>query len=225
MLLVKVWGSLIAPKDKKWIDKKYMQEISSIFNDFDDIFLTHWTWNIGHWWVKRLIENNPWKKVNELLIEDFSNWRKILWNYFNQIDEFFPWFKRILAENFLKEDKNIFWKRKFIIWWDVLSNWEIISSDDIVWSMMRYDFVDFVLILTDVDGVYDKNWNVIDKITKDNFKNIIFWEKENDVTGWMQQKVLKILNSWKKVVICNWRNIDNINNWILYKKWEGTIIE
>jgi len=36
------------------------------------------------------------------------------------------------------------------------------------------------LVLTDVDGVLDKNGKVIDKIS--NLDNVFFWEKENDVT-------------------------------------------
>ena len=224
MLLIKIWGSLIAPKDKIWLDDTYLKQISAFLGQFNNIFLAHWTWNIGHWRVRELIKKNPWKDLNALLIGDFENWKKVLLDYFKNVDKYFSWFKRLSIEYFLDNDKNLFSEGRFIVWWDVIKTWNIISSDDIISDMMNYNFIEFVLILTDVNGVYDEKWNVIKKITKDNLANIKFWKKENDVTWWMKQKVLKILSSWKKAVICDWKNLENINNRIKYGHWEGTVI-
>lgn len=224
MLLVKIWWSLIAPKDKEGIDENYLQKISSFFLNFENIFITHWTGNIWHWRIKSLIKDNPWKDLRSLLINDFKNGRQILDIYFKKVDDYFSWFNRIYVEKFIKENKNNFKSWKYIIWGDVLSTWEIISSDDIIWEMINYDFIELVLILTDVDGVYDKNWQIIQNITKDNFDQIDFWNKKNDVTWGMKQKVLKILNTWKKAIICNWKNFDNLEKRLTLWKWLWTVI-
>ena len=224
MFLVKIWGSLIAPKNKVWLNEEYLKNVSSFFWKFSKIFIAHGTWNIGHWRVNDLVRKNSWKNLKELLVKDYENWRKILDNYFAKIDSYFSWYHRISINEFLESNKCKYSSWKFIIWGDVTINGEIISSDDIVSEMVKCDFVDLVLILTDVDGVFDKNWNIISKITKGNFSKIDFWKKENDVTWWMKQKVLKLLNLWKKVVICNWNDFKNIENWINNWVWQWTII-
>jgi len=224
MLLVKIWGSLIAPKNKVWLNEEYLKDISSFFWKFNKIFIAHGTWNIGHWRVSDLIKKNPWKNLKDLLVEDYENWRKILDNYFSKIDYYFAWYKRISINEFLESNKCKYSNLKFIIWGDVTKDGRIISSDDIISEMVKCDSVDLILILTDVDGVFDKNWNVINEITKYNFDKINFWKKENDVTWGMKQKVLKLLNLWKKVVICNWNNFENIKSWINNWIWRWTII-
>lgn len=224
MILIKVGWSLIAPKDKKWINFEYLKFIFSFLKDFNDIFLIHGTWNIGHGYVKNLLKNNPWENLSELLIRDFENWQKILNWFFSKIDNIFTDFKRIKAENFLEEDKSKFNKWKFIIWWDVLKNWNIISSDDIFPLMLEQDFIEKAIILTDVDGVYDKIWNIIPLITKKNFENINFWKKENDVTWAMEKKVNNILGNKKWVFICNWNDLDNVRKYLFSWTGKGTVV-
>jgi len=224
MLLIKIWGSLIAPKNASWINEKYLKEVSSFFLNFDNIFIAHWTWNIGHGRVKNLINLSPDRNLADLLIEDYKNWRKILDEYFAKIDEYFKWFTRIDLETFISNSKNDYSKWKFIIWWDVTPDGKIISSDDIISQMMKNNFVGLVLILTDVNGVFDSHWKVIPKITRDNIDKIKFCQKENDVTWWMHQKVMKILDSGKKAIICNWRDLENVKNWIEKGRGVWTVI-
>jgi isopentenyl phosphate kinase len=210
MFLIKLGGSLIAPKDKVGIDYDYLSKISDILWNIDNIFLAHWTGNVGHWWVNDILKN--WGDLKKLIIENYDKGKIILNNYFKEIDKYF-WFSRLYAESFLKDKFNErFWK--YIIWWDITKSGKIVSSDDIFSVMLDKSFIEKAIILTDVDGVLDEKNKVIPIINEYNFDKINFWTKKWDVTGWMKAKVEKILDSWKEVIICNGYNIDNILSWI-----------
>ena len=220
-ILVKIWGSLIAPKDKEGIDYNYLSSISYFFGSFFyDFMIVHWTWNIWHWWVKTLVNNCFWCDRKELLKKDYFNWRRILDKYFWQVDKFFG-YKRLKIQDFLEFP---YFEGKTIVGWEVLSTGDIISSDDIFQMVLKNSDVDLWLILTDVDWVLDKNWNVIKQISKKDLSKIDFWAKDWDVTGWMKAKVEKLLGLNKKIVICNWKDLVNIARWINLWIWNWTVL-
>ncbi len=219
-ILVKIWWSLIAPKNWKWLDLNYLKSISSVINNIDEkFFIIHWTWNIWHWRVKNLEEKSNWISRNDLIKKNYLNWKKIIKNFFNQVNEYFKKFSRLKIEYFLQNQK---FYENWLIWWDILKDWTIISSDDIFQFVLENDNTDLSLILTDVDWILDENKKVLTNIY--NTKNIKFWNKKNDVTWAMKSKVEKIIITWKKVVICNWYDTKNIMNWIKYWVWKWTLI-
>jgi len=138
-VLVKIWWSLIAPKDRRGIDYNYLFFISSFLKKFIYKFMIiHWTWNIWHWWVEKLISTYPWCDRTTLLKRDYSNWRIMLDKFFWQIDRYFG-YKRIELQKFLEFPC---FKDQTIIWWDVLKTWNIISSDDIFKMVLTKSEID-----------------------------------------------------------------------------------
>ena len=217
-ILIKIWWSLLAPKNTNKIDFDYLEKISTFVKNLPyDVMIVHWTWNVGHGWVS-LLKKNFLGDLKDALKKDYLNGRKKLDDYFCQIDKFF-WFKRKTIEDFLMFP---YFEKNTIVSGDVLENWEIISSDDIFQMVLKNSSVDLWLVLTDVDGVLDKNCKVIAKIS--NLDNVFFWEKENDVTWWMKAKVEKLLWLKTKIIISNGHNLENVSNWIFKWSWVWTVI-
>ncbi len=226
--LIKIGGSLIAPKEKiDFIDKKLLKKlrrilISCIWYNFSII---HWTWNFWHRIVKEILSkttnNLKFKKgVSILLKANYDVIRKKLDFYNKEIDKFFPFLKRYYPWNLDYNEEN------FLCGWDIDPNsWNIISSDDVFWTFLNRcnKIYDKYLILTDVDGVFDKNWNIINVIDKNNFSKIRFWSKDNDVSWGMKAKIKAILGKWP-VYILNGRNFKNLYNFFSWKKFVWTLV-
>lgn len=213
MILIKIGGSIIAPKDKIWyINHEYIDNFSKIIQWLDTI-LVHWTGNIGHWFIKEYWLS---KKTHAI-------WRRILNNYFKIIEDHFPNHTR------LKYDKNIdrtTIKNEIIIGGDITTDLSIISSDEIFAKVLANTAIQHAIIATDVDGVLDHNNKIIPIISKDNIDTINFRWKKGDVTGSMKQKIALLIQhnnkSTKTVRICNGYNLENIKNIITTNKGIGT---
>lgn len=223
-ILIKIWGSLLAPKNSQ---KKYFEVIkflSEIIKKFPDrnFFIINWSWNIWH----SFVENNILNEKNILILQEN------LKNFFSEIDKNFleNWIKISRFEtNKIYENRGNFqdfenFPKISILWWDILKNGKIISSDKIFW-----DFIDFFekkwelfswYFIWDTDWVYDENWKTILELSiKDDFEKINFKEKKWDVTWWMKNKFLELF--WKKfneIIIFNWSVKDNWNNIFFEKK-------
>ncbi len=229
-ILIKIWGSLLAPKNSQKKDFKIIKFLSKIIKKFPDknFFIINWTWNIWHTFVQENFLNE-------------KNIFKLQWNlkkFFSEIDEeFFKlWIKKnnfkrfetnkiyLDKENFFKKNKK-FEQKINIFWWDILKDWKIISSDKIFW-----DFINFFnekwekfdwFFAWDTNWIYDKSWLTIEKIYLSNFEKINFTEKKWDVTWWMKNKFLELI--WKKfdeIIIFNWLNLNSWKN-IFLKTWEN----
>ena len=171
-----------------------------------------------------MIKQNPWKKLENILLADYKNWRKILNNFNKIVSNYFPNFKRYYPWELFKKN---FEEKNIICWWDVDPlTWKIISSDDIFEFFVDKfsDKINKAIVLTDVDWVLDNKWNVINKINKNNLKLVQFWKKIWDVTWSMKAKVEKLV--WKKIeiLIINWYNINNLLNILQKNKWIYTKI-
>ena len=216
-ILIKVGGSLLAPKDKKWIDLNYLIWLNKFLSELQDsIFLVHWTGNIGHGWVRSIMKEGL--SVKEVVKQYYQEGRKVLDNFFEEIDKVLG-LKRLNIQSFL-------WNPYFLAWWiiggDILPSGDIVSSDDIFQTVLEKEQVDLALVLTDVDGVLDENNQVIPFIDKLSW--LKFWEKAWDVTGGMKAKVEKILLTHKPVIICNGYDFSNIKQWLSTWKWYWTLI-
>lgn len=218
MILIKLWWSIFAPKDKEnFIDTNYLNKfndaIKNIFKN-ENVILVHWTWNFWHWFVKK-----NWLNKN-----NFNDLDNILINFYKEIDRRLIWFKRVRA----KELNNInTYKWNYIIWWDILNkNWNIsiISSDDIFWKILSTNSVKKAIMMTDVDWVLNLEWKIIKEINSENIKDIYFWEKDKDATWSMRNKINSILEIWKKVLIVNWKEINVFKENINKEKIVWTIV-
>lgn len=221
MILLKIWWSLIAPKHKnKLFNLAFLKKIANFLKTFknETIILVHGTWNVWHWFVDAF----------GLTKKNYKSLRKQLDEYFDKIDSFFPSFTRLKATQILHSKYTLSNKSKIICWWDATSEPRIISSDDLFSHFLHTVGGENSYILTDVDGVLDKDNNIIKKIDYGKLKGIAFWGKSWDVTWAMWSKVRKLF-TWKKpsskiVRIINWDNLKNFNNIIRHKKWIGTKI-
>ncbi len=209
-VLIKIWWSLIAPKNREnYLDKIYLKEISDfIRKNILDVFLIHWAGNIWHNFLKKLIVETGFslKDVLKLYAEKIKYhiqyWYSIIDSYFFDLNRVY--IKKVLTG----EIKSFSWK---ITWWDIdWDNFLIISGDDAFsyLASLKNKF-DLKLILTDVDWVLDTQGNVIRKIDKNNIKNIKFWSVNNDLTWGMRWKVMKLLWKWP-IYILNGYNFKNL---------------
>jgi isopentenyl phosphate kinase len=221
MLLLKIWWSLIAKKNTDQdIDSGYLSDLYNFLQEHKDmsIILIHGTGNIGHWFVKKF-----W-----LSQETKYQLRKDLDEYFQKIDKIFPEFQRISIEDVINLKYHLSPKAKIICWWDITNEPKIISSDDAFASFLHNEDIKESYLLTDVDGVLDKNREIINQIDKQSFEDIHFWKKEWDVTGAMEQKIRKLFDhkTWgeKKIWIINGKKLENFHNIITKKEGIGTRI-
>ena len=223
-ILIKIWGSLLAPKDTEEKKFKVIEFLSEIIKKFPDknFFILNWTWNIWHSFVEKNILNEK----NILILQE--NLR----NFFSEIDKKFleNWIKisRFETNKIYENIRNFQDFEHFpqisIFWWDILKTWKIISSDKIF-----SDFIDFFnnkwenfswFFVWDTDWVYNENWETILEISiKNDFEKIEFKEKKWDVTWWMKNKFLELI--WKKfdeIIIFNWELEENWENIFFDKK-------
>jgi len=221
MLLLKIWWSLIATKNTDQdIDFEYLSKLHNFLQKYKDtsIILVHWTGNVGHWFVKKF-----W-----LSQETKHQLRKDLDEYFQKIDKIFPEFQRISIEDVTNVKYHLSPKAKIICWGDITDEPKIISSDDAFACFLHNEDIKESYLLTDVDGVLDKNGDIINQIDKKSFEDIHFWKKEWDVTGAMEQKIKKLFNhkTWeeKKIWIINGKKLDNFEKIITKKEGIGTKI-
>ncbi len=220
MPVIKLWWSVFSPKHKeKFLDKKYLKNFSKKINNIfsqSKIILIHWTWNFWHWFVKKYWLNKD--NYNEL--KQILNW------FFEEINKLFPNFKRIKAEDIVKNNYKTF--TKTIIWWDIYINKKneinIISSDKIFAKILKTEKQIDAYMLTDVNWVMQNNWEIINQISYENYNKTHFWEKDNDVTWNMQKKINHILSTWKKTYILNWKNLENFENVVKKNLWIFTKI-
>jgi len=214
MLLIKLWWSIIAPKNTPgYINKQYLKEFAVTIKKYDTI-LIHGTGNVWHGFIKQY-----WLSSNTYTIG-----RKQLDTYFQEIDTII-WHKRIRYP--YKDRSKI--KKSSIIWWDITRQYTIISSDTIFAEILSTNNnIQTAIIATDVDGVLDDKNSVIKTINKNNIHNIHFRSKSWDVTGSMKEKIQQLIkhNTWsKKIVwICNGYNLENLNNIITKNQWIWTKI-
>lgn len=215
MILIKLWWSLIAPKNKPWyINTEYLNSFYTTIKDHETIII-HGTGNVWHGFI-----NSYW-----LSAQTYNAWRDTLDKYFQYIDKQRPWHKRIKY----KEEKK--WEsieRNTVIGWDITEDLQIISSDKIFAKILAKNTIQIAIIATDVDGVLDMDNNIIPSIAKDNVETIHFREKPWDVTWSMKEKIQQLIThnqgSNKTVWICNGYNLENIHNIITTGKWIGTQI-
>jgi isopentenyl phosphate kinase len=213
MILIKLWWSIIAPKNKLgYIDKIYLQSFSKKLWTNNNI-LVHGTGNIWHWFIEKYGLSGKTYKVG----------REILDRYFNIIDSYLPWYTR---ERYTNSTDRRRIKQNTIIGGDITTDQKIISSDRIFAEILARKDISLAIIATDVDGVLDDNNNIIQDIDSSNIHTIHFWEKAGDVTWSMKEKIAQLIehNAWSKktVRICNGYNLDNIQHIIKTGQWVGT---
>lgn len=222
MLIIKVWGSIFAPKKSNIFFSDYLSELSFILSKYYkwQILLIHWTWNIWHDFV-----NNYW--VNKTTFEFFKEIRK---TFYKKMENLFYWYTRVSAQDVLEESKKIIlWEWNYIIWWDINSETlDIISSDQVFWFFSK-NFKDAdKIILTDVPWVLDESWETITKLNSSMINNIKFWDKSWDVTNWMKWKLLSIEKSlsidsnW--IWIIDWKKLKNLIEILTSWIWQWTYI-
>jgi isopentenyl phosphate kinase len=208
MLLIKLWWSIIAPKNTLgYINKEYLEQFRNTIKKHNTI-LVHGTGSIWHWFITQY----------GLSPQTYDIGRKALDTYFQQIDTII-WHERIRYPS--KDRSKI--KKSSIIWWDITTQHTIISSDTIFAEILAANKnIKMAIIATDVDGVLDQKNSIITTINKDNIHDIHFRSKPWDVTGAMKEKIQQLINhnSWSKktVRICNGYNLENLNNIIINNK-------
>ncbi|MED4590504.1 isopentenyl phosphate kinase [Priestia flexa] len=109
----------------------------------------------------------------------------------------------------------------------------IYSSDNIPEIFVDYFRVKRVVILTDVDGIYEslKDQNLIKRVNKDNYENILNIagsSNKQDVTGGMNNKVkalIRIAQKGTTSIICNGNNPESLIEGLYSDTPPGTTIE
>lgn len=113
-----------------------------------------------------------------------------LHEYEKKIDSYFDFCTR-LSHNDIEHDKD---SLSIIVWGTIKDNGEIVSSDAIIKKLASLYRYDYIILCTDVDGVYDDHKNIIKHIDSTNIDRIHFRWSDNDVTGGMKNKVHEIIS-------------------------------
>lgn len=200
MLLIKLGGSLIAPKNTNTINTQYVKNFYQLIKKYPSI-IVHWTGNVGHWFI-----NQYW-----LSEATFQIGRDILDTYLKYIDTLCNNHKRLhYSTNIDRGDI----PKNTILSWDITTDYKIISSDTIFAEILAHQNISLAIMITDVDGVLDENNNIIPLINQHNIDTIHFRQKKWDVTGSMKEKIMQLMQhnprSGKKVRICNGNDLVNI---------------
>ena len=222
MLVIKIWGSVFAPKKSEIFNTDLLLSLSKILFDTykGQIILIHGTWNIGHDFV-----NKYW--VNR---KSYEIYKKLREPFFKKMENIFTWFNRIKAEDVLKKWNIVSHKSwNFIIWWDIDSvSLDIISSDIVFWILSKENKNTKKIILTDVAWVLDNSNKIIKILELSLIDKINFWDKDWDVTDWMRWKISALSDylekNWSGVWIIDGNNLNNIRNIINLWNWEWTYV-
>lgn len=217
MDIIKIWGSILAPKHQyKVVNHSYLEQFSQFINQYfqdQQLILIHGAGSYGHGFVSQYGLN----------IDNQHLLRAQMDEYFEIIDQYFPQFQRHSAEDVINHSYTL--TEKTMTAWDVSSQATVISGDDTFAHYFKHEDIQRAFFLTDVPGVLDLDNNIIPEISQANIDDIHFWNKENDVTGSMEQKIKKLLDSkqpdiTKTVRILHADNLENFKN--ILQTWEGT---
>jgi isopentenyl phosphate kinase len=221
MLIIKLWWSVFAPKNSTFFDRDYLKQFYKLLKSFNkEIFFIHWAWNVGHSFVRE-----HW--LNQ---ESYSLWknsvRDNLWNPFTEI---FSDFQRIEIEDIMKGTVDVsFWEGNFITGWDISTDYQIISGDDVFAFVMQKLWAPVGYMVTDVPWILDQNGQTIPLFNTHSLGSVSFWKKEWDAQNSMLTKVstLQSYLSWSsaKVWIIDSRDLNNISYIIESNKGVWTCI-
>ncbi|MBP7822863.1 hypothetical protein KA050_00770 [Candidatus Gracilibacteria bacterium] len=187
MLIIKLGGSVFAPKNSTFFDREYLKSFYKLLKDLhEDVFFIHGAGNVGHSFVKQ----------NGLNQESYSLWksnvRNNLWNPFSEI---FPDFQRIEIEDLLtgKIDTTKL-QGNYIVGGDISSDFQILSGDDAFSFIMKKTGEKKGYMVTDIEGILDGQSRLIETLNIGDLSEIQFWKKEGDVQNSMFTKVSSIKN-------------------------------
>jgi len=223
MLIVKVWGSVFAPKNSTVFDLEYLKELKQKLDKIYDwkIALLHGTGNLWHGFVKKYwITKETWQQF-----VDFRD------NWFQKIENIFTGYTRIPWVKILTLWKDsIEWVWNIISWGDAWEDsYEIVGSDNLFAKLIEWEKGGPHIILTDVDGVFDHTGEIIPIVKLSEIDTITFWEKEWDVTNSMKGKLLALQDfvhpESKWVWICNGHDLENFETIIKTGKGKWTLIQ
>ena len=190
-ILIKIWWSIIAPKDRKDFNEQALQNIIKNLPYWNIYHIAHGTGNIWHGFVKN----------NLMTEENISILQKNLSNYEQLIDTYFPLFHRTSYWEILTQSYDT---KSIIVSGTILGDGLIISSDLIIKLLAEKYAYDYIIILTNIDWVIDNKWNIIPHITINNLNSIFFRSNENDVTWNMRWKLQELLSIENKNKVPIW---------------------
>ncbi len=223
-------------------------------NDRIDLVIIHGGGSFGHPIAKKYLKKIPHTKHDEPNIKEFYNMKQGFWDIQKAMRKFNNIFidslhdydipaVSIQPSSFVAFDnKNIHFdtyvlkgmlKRGLIpvIHGDIVlsggEGYKIFSGDHALPYLTRKLKPNLSLHASDVDGVYDFNKKIIEKITSENIKDVLKYlkpsDKNDDITGGMYLKVIESYNSGIKTIIFNGNKKMNIYN-ALIGNVKGTII-
>lgn len=203
MYLIKLWGSVFAPKHKdKYIDTEYLWALQWVLSKLSvPVILVHGTGNFGHWLVKQY-------GISE---QSYKLWLEVEQELYSTIDVIYSWYTRLTVDTY--EMSTINPKQSYIISGGFSHDIRIVSSDVIFSRLLERPTITQAFIFSDVPGVLDTENHTISEI-KSPEDVTHFWSKEGDVTGGMQQKILELYkyNGWsgKVVYLADGRELSNV---------------
>lgn len=213
MYVVKIWGSLLAPKSQQWLDETYVSFFSAWRNKFtEDRILVHWAWNIGHGFVKQ----------RGLSAETYLEGRKRLDEMFFALDSQI-WATRLRPEELSFLSPNSSWS--YIIGGDIRPDLTISSWDQQFPEIIKRTHASIGYMLTDIDGVMDEQKQIIPVITKQHIVDIHFWQVAGDVTWGMKGKISALFDQITvpcTIRILNGRDLDNVTTIMQHGTGRGT---
>ncbi|MEM2909005.1 MAG: isopentenyl phosphate kinase [Candidatus Bilamarchaeaceae archaeon] len=248
MKILKIGGSLIAPKssDKPLFQKDVMDEIAAALSSYvaknKQLVIVHGAGSFGHLLVKKAgFSGIKTKEDEKNAAEIHASCRQLSKNVINSLAE------KGIQVTYIDPSKVIVQRGGRITRFDTseiesqlakriipvlhgdivpdeIFGASVCSGDQIVaWLAKKADAVVFA---TDVDGVLDKNGNIIKMINKKNVRVALkhISGARNDVTGGMRGKVLEILKSNVPTWIVNGRHPERIVEALSGKQTVGTLI-
>lgn len=220
LLLLKLWWSLIAPKGTLEFRHERLEKISIILEWLPHTkkIILNGTWHFWHWAVNQY-------GVNEC---SYMKIQSVLFTYFSLVDKYFPKFTRVSGKWIYENDcdLNVFNEHNNIITaWSITHNMPL-SSEKIYSILLRKFQPKITYMLTDVAWIFNKEWNVIPIINKENLNSLHFYEKKWDASWWMKEKIEQLQTVWKefhwKTWVIDGNNIENILEVINNDRWIGT---
>lgn len=214
MKLIKIWWSLLAPKNTVWCDESYCHRFFDRRQqqNFWNCLLIHGVWNIGHGYIKK----------HGLSVKTYLGIRSALYTLYTYIDRYI-WAVRIQPQEIKYVTKESQWS--YICGGDITVDLTIISWDQQIVDALNACHWWNAYILTDIDGVLDHNAEVIEIITKDTVADIDFRTIENDITGSMRGKIESLFQwvHYSSIIrIINWNDLENVTRVIKTWQWIWT---